>query len=150
MIGYVLKPVSEMEFNAAVKKPRTDEPVPPHPCYRRRPAGIARFAAKPAERAQAPAAYDERIVLADSDDLIRCEATDNYTVLYFAKSGEKMVLRTLATFEEELKAYGFICIHHKHLINIRQVTEYHKGKSGSGYVIMKDKALLEVSVRKSS
>ncbi len=87
-------------------------------------------------------------ILADIDDIIRCEATDNYTVLFFNKEAPKTVSRTLATYEEELKEYGFVRIHHKHLINIRQVAEYNKGKSGGGYVVMKDKVVLEVSVRK--
>jgi two-component system LytT family response regulator len=87
-------------------------------------------------------------VLADIDDITRCEATDNYTILYFSKEGPKTVSRTLATYEEELREYGFVRIHHKYLINIRQVAEYNKGKSGGGYVIMKDKVVLQVSVRK--
>jgi two-component system LytT family response regulator len=87
-------------------------------------------------------------ILADIDDIIRCEAADNYTVLFFSKEASKTVSRTLATYEEELRDYGFVRIHHKHLINIRQVVEYNKGKSGGGYVVMRDKAVLEVSVRK--
>jgi len=146
VIDYVLKPVSEMEFTAAVKKAMNR--------CRHEPAAIDDLSVLLDSLQSQLSVRKLRLptmngfVLADIDDLIRCEATDNYTALYFAESGMKTVSRTLATFEEELKVYGFIRIHHKHLINIRQVTEYHKGKSGGGYVIMKDKALLEVSVRR--
>lgn len=87
-------------------------------------------------------------LLADVDNLIRCEASDNYTTLFFNNTLPQTVSRTLGDYEAELRDYGFIRIHHKHLINIRQVTEYQKGKSGGGYVVMQDRKMLEVSVRK--
>ncbi|MFA6057570.1 MAG: LytTR family DNA-binding domain-containing protein [Taibaiella sp.] len=146
VIDYVLKPVNEKEFGEAVQKALA----------RCKDKGnrmndfselLNRFHNQMIVRKlKVPTLYG--FILADIDDIIRCEATDNYTVLFFNKEAPKTVSRTLATYEEELKDYGFIRIHHKHLINIRQVAEYNKGKSGGGYVVMKDKVMLEVSVRK--
>lgn len=146
VIDYVLKPVNDNEFGEAVHKA----------LEKCRDKGsqvndfselLARFHNQlTIRKIKVPTLNG--FILADIDDIIRCEATDNYTVLFFNKDAPKTVSRTLATYEEELKEYGFIRIHHKHLINIRQVAEYNKGKSGGGYVVMKDKVTLEVSVRK--
>jgi two-component system LytT family response regulator len=146
VIDYVLKPVNDKEFGEAVHKA----------LVKCKDKGnqmndfselLARFHSQMIVRKiKVPTLHG--FTLADIDDIIRCEATDNYTVLFFNKEAPKTVSRTLATYEEELKEYGFVRIHHKHLINIRQVSEYNKGKSGGGYVVMKDKVVLEVSVRK--
>jgi two-component system, LytTR family, response regulator len=146
VLDYVLKPVNEKEFEEAVHKAMAK-------CMDRGSQVndfselLARIQSQMIIRKiKVPTLHG--FILADIDDIIRCEATDNYTVLFFNKEAPKTVSRTLSVYEEELKEYGFIRIHHKHLINIRQVAEYNKGKSGGGYVVMKDKVVLEVSVRK--
>ncbi|WP_118974862.1 LytR/AlgR family response regulator transcription factor [Taibaiella koreensis] len=146
VIDYVLKPVSETEFTVAVKKAlgRCREESSATGDLSMLLSSLQRQMSVRKVRLPTMNGF----VLADIDDIIRCEATDNYTILFFSQASPRTVSRTLATYEEELSGFGFIRIHHKHLINIRQVTEYHKGKSGGGYVIMKDKAMLEVSVRK--
>jgi len=88
-------------------------------------------------------------LLVNADDIVRCEASGNYTVVYFTDSSKTVASRPLADYEAELKAYGFVRIHHKHLININQVLEYHKGKSG-GYVTLLNREMLEVSARKKT
>lgn len=47
---------------------------------------------------------------------------------FFADKKSLMASRTLGEYKMELKAYGFVTIHHKHLINVRYVLEYNKGK----------------------
>jgi two-component system LytT family response regulator len=146
VIDYVLKPVNDKEFGEAVHKALSK--------CRNKSNEINDFSELLTRfhnqmiirKIKVPTLHG--FVLADIDDIVRCEATDNYTVLFFNKEAPKTVSRTLGTYEKELKDYGFIRIHHKHLINIRQVSEYNKGKSGGGYVVMKDKVVLEVSVRK--
>lgn len=146
VIDYVLKPVSDREFTDAVQKALVR-------CRDKdRQANdfsdlLSRFHNQlTIRKIKIPTLNG--FALADIDDIIRCEATDNYTILFFGKDSPKTVSRTLGTYEEELRDYGFVRIHHKHLINICQVAEYNKGKSGGGYVVMKDKVVLEVSVRK--
>lgn len=88
--------------------------------------------------------------LATVDDILRCEAIGNYTAIIFVNGSRITACRTLAGYEEELKGYGFIRIHHKHLINARQVLEYNRGKKGGGYVTMQGNVVLEVSARKKA
>jgi two-component system, LytTR family, response regulator len=79
--------------------------------------------------------------------IVRCEADGNYTALHFTKAPRAVVSRSLSYFENELKKYGFLRVHHKHLVNLNHVVNYSKGKSG-GHVTMSDGVQLEVSVRK--
>lgn len=83
------------------------------------------------------------------DNLIRCEADGNYCTLYFTKAPKAFVSKSLSYFEEDLKKYGFMRVHHKHLVNLNHVVNYSKGKSG-GYITVSDGTQLEVSARKKT
>ncbi len=88
--------------------------------------------------------------LVNADDIVRCEASGNYTIISFTDSSKITASQTLGDYESELKGYGFVRIHHKHLININQVLEYSKGKSGGGYVTLTGREVLEVSARRKA
>jgi two-component system LytT family response regulator len=80
------------------------------------------------------------------NNIIRCEASRNYTYI-FLNNGEKVVVsRTMKEYEELLPVELFCRVHHAHLINLNYVKKYHKGRGG--YVEMDDGASIEVSVRK--
>lgn len=88
--------------------------------------------------------------LVNIDDIIRCEASGNYTILFFTNQSPVTACRKLGEYETELKGYGFIRIHKKHLVNISQIIEYNKGKGGGGYVTLHRREVLEVSARKKA
>jgi len=80
------------------------------------------------------------------NDIIRCEASDVYTI-FFMKSDKKLVAsKSLNNYEKLLSDINFVRIHSKHLINLRYIVQYVKGKGG--YVIMENGNEVEVSVRK--
>jgi two-component system LytT family response regulator len=82
----------------------------------------------------------------DVENIVRCEASSNYT-LFFLKSKEKiMVSRTLKEFDEMLSPSGFFRIHQSHLVNMDCIVEYRRDDGGQ--VIMSDGSELEVSRRK--
>ncbi len=80
------------------------------------------------------------------DDIVRCKSDVNYTTIYMADKTSLMVAKTLKEFEGMLEPYGFIRLHNSHLVNLKYVREYHKGKGG--FVILEDRTEIEVSVRK--
>lgn len=84
------------------------------------------------------------------EDIVRCEAGGSYTVIFFANKKTITACKTLGEYEEELKPYGFVRIHRKHLINVQYITEYNKSKSGGGYVTLSGREVLEVSIRKKN
>ena len=85
--------------------------------------------------------------MVDTQQIVRCEANGNYTVVYLTNGRKETVSRTLGQFEKDLLSQGFFRIHHKHLVNLNHVLAYHKGKAG-GSIELVGGALVEVSTRK--
>lgn len=81
-------------------------------------------------------------------DIIRCEATGNYTNIHLKNRQKLVVAKTLKEFEDMLTDYNFYRIHQSHLINLACLKSYQKGKGG--YVILSDNSAVEVSTRKKN
>jgi two-component system, LytTR family, response regulator len=102
-----------------------------------------RYLAEPVKIALPPIESLEYVHIAD---IIRCEAGDNYTYIYFSNRKKIVVSRTLAIYEELLTGKGFARIHYQHLTNLHHVERYVQGRGG--IVIMSDKKVIQVSQRK--
>jgi len=90
----------------------------------------------------------ERILVVEVDQIVRCEADDNNTRFLLA-SGEKVfVTRTLKHFEQLLEGHGFVRVHQSHLVNFRYVRGLEK-KEG-GYLLLKNGDMVPVSIRKKA
>jgi two-component system LytT family response regulator len=147
VLDYLLKPVNREEFIAAVNK-----------ALSRSTPGSSRtdFAALlesvnlhlNVRKIRIPTIHGFSLV--NADDIVRCEASGNYTVIIFADGSSITASQSLGEYEAGLRSYGFVRIHHKHLININQVLEYNKGKNGGGYVTLVGREVLEVSVRRKN
>jgi len=88
----------------------------------------------------------ESIHIVQIDEIIRCEADNNYST-FFLLTGEKIVVsKGLKEFEELLTDYGFFRVHQSHLINLDFVLRFDK-KDG-GYIILSDNSVVPVSQRK--
>lgn len=82
----------------------------------------------------------------DVNDIVRCQADINYTMLYLTNGQTLLVSKPLKDFEEMLCNYQFSRVHNSHLINLKHIKCYNKGKGG--FVIMKDNSEIEVSTRR--
>ena len=80
------------------------------------------------------------------DNIIRCEASSNYTIFYLNSGKSIMVTRTLKEYEQILDEKKFMRVHQSHLINLEYVSSYLKGEGGTA--IMNDGAEVEISRRK--
>jgi two-component system LytT family response regulator len=80
------------------------------------------------------------------NDIVRCEAEGNYTFFYFSNRPKTLVCKTLGYYEITLKESGFARVHHHHLINLKHVERYQKGRGGLVY--LSDKSEIAVSQRK--
>ncbi len=81
--------------------------------------------------------------LVDYGDVIRLEASSNYTHIYCKGNKKHTVARVLKDFEDQLSEEGFFRSHSSHLVNITHVTKYVRGDGG--YLFMSDGAQIEVS-----
>lgn len=88
----------------------------------------------------------ESIYVVNVDDIIRCEATGNYTQFYLTDNRKLLVSKTLKEYEDLLQPYNFYRLHHSHLINLRHLERYNKKEGGS--IIMSDQSTVPVSLRK--
>ena len=85
----------------------------------------------------------EGLNMIDLDQIIRCEADDNYTHFFLLNKKRLIVSKTLNSFDKILSDIHFFRIHNKHLINTRYIKKYVRGKGG--YVIMEDGSNVDVS-----
>lgn len=85
-------------------------------------------------------------VFVEVSDILYCKADVNYTHIY-TKQGDKITTsKTLKTFEKLLLNNHFFRVHNSYLVNLFYVKKYTKGKGG--YVTMKDKTNIDVSIRR--
>ena len=76
--------------------------------------------------------------------IIRMEAMGNYTKVYFEDHVPIMMAKVLHAYEVILRPYGFVRIHHSHLVNLKHVKEV----DDQGIVQMQDNSCLKFSRRK--
>ena len=92
--------------------------------------------------------FMEGLQFIELQEIIYLEANSNYTIIYREQLPKIVVSKTLKEFEELLPQSVFIRIHHSFIINSRAVEKYIKGEGGQ--VVMKNKAVLDVSRRKKA
>ena len=89
----------------------------------------------------------EGFKLVSIDDIISCEADDNYTHILLKDRSKITACRTLKEIQQLLDDSAiFIRVHHSSLININEVDQYVRGEGG--YVIMSDGSHINVSRNK--
>jgi two-component system LytT family response regulator len=85
----------------------------------------------------------EGIGVYNVSDIVRCEAENNYSHVYFNDKKSLMLSKPLQFLDKMLNELDFVRIHSKHLINLRYVKKYiHNKKS---FVILSDDTELPVS-----
>lgn len=82
------------------------------------------------------------------NEVMYCEAMDNFTCFYFTNGKKSVICRSLKFYEKALDAFGFCRIHRSTIVNLEYIKRYIKGKGGS--VILESGAELMVSNSKKS
>ncbi|RZJ99681.1 MAG: response regulator transcription factor [Flavobacterium sp.] len=72
-------------------------------------------------------------------DIIRCEATNNYTTFHLQSKEQVLVCKTLKDFADLLKPHDFVRTHQSHLVNLRFVKSYLKEDGGTLLLDNQDK-----------
>lgn len=88
----------------------------------------------------------ESIHLVNTDDIVRCEADNNYSTFYLKNKVKILISKGLKEYEELLNAYGFFRVHQSHLVNLNYVSRFDKKDGGS--IVLYDKSCVPVSQRK--
>jgi two-component system LytT family response regulator len=140
-LDYLLKPIDPKELVAAVNKVRLQKIPPSAEQFRMLMDHI-----QPLDRGFTKIAVPttEGFELLPADQVIYCEADDNYSHIYLKNKRKITGCRTLKEMEEQLQDFGyFIRVHHSYLVNLNEVTKYIRGEGG--YLVMNDGSTVNVS-----
>jgi two-component system LytT family response regulator len=140
-LDYLLKPVDPKELVAAIHKVEVHKTPPSAEQFRmlmdqiqQKETGFTKIAVPTFEGFE----------LVPIDQVILCEADDNYTHLHLKNKNKITACRTLKEIEEQLHDFPFfIRVHHSYIVNLNEVTKYIRGQGG--YLILSDGATVNVS-----
>jgi two-component system LytT family response regulator len=140
-LDYLLKPVDPVELTAAVKKLQTQNQLPDPEQFQML---LDRFRHRESDFKKMAVPTAEGFELIPVDEVLRCEANDNYTFIFLKNKSRIVACRTLKEVESQLQSYSFfIRIHHSHIVNLNEEIKYVRGEGG--YVIMSDGNPVSVS-----
>ena len=139
-LDYLLKPVDREELEKAVKK-----------VERKMNPAISQQLEILMQKINQPFVPVQRIALPTMqglefvpvESITRCDSSNNYTEFFLAGNKRLLVSRTLKEVEDLLADYGFLRVHHSHIVNLNAITRYIKGEGG--YLVMADGSSVDVS-----
>ncbi len=140
-LDYLLKPIDPKELLIAVHKAATLKNTPTSEQLKmlmdqlhHKENGFTKIAVPTAEGFE----------MIPAENVMRCEADDNYTHLFLKNKSKITACRTLKEMEEQLDDFKyFVRVHHSYLVNLNEVTKYIRGDGG--YLIMSDGTTVNVS-----
>lgn len=80
----------------------------------------------------------------DTSSIIRCEASSNYTKLFFTNQQPVVLAKTLSACANAIRDDNFVRIHQSHLVN----KNFIKNIEVNGNVFLKDGTMCSISRRK--
>ncbi len=80
------------------------------------------------------------------EEIVRLEASSNYTQIHFLNKKKLLTAKVLKDYEEQLEPLGFVRTHRSHLVNKRYISFV----DSQGNIFMQDASVAEISRRKKS
>lgn len=140
-LDYLLKPIDPKELVSAIHKVQV----------RKYPPSVEQFQMLLSKIQNTENGFtkiavptSEGFELIPTDQIISCEADDNYTYLHLKSKKKITACRSLKEVEELLESFTFfVRVHHSHIANLNEVTKYVRGEGG--YLVMSDSSTVNVS-----
>lgn len=140
-LDYLLKPVDPKELILSIRKAATQKSAPaPEQVLmlidqiKSRQSGFVKLAVP----------TTQGLELIPVDQILRCDADDNYTHIHTKGKTRITACRSLKDIEEQLGDFDFfVRVHHSFLVNLNEIVRYVKGEGG--YVVMSDGHTVDVS-----
>ncbi len=139
-IDYLMKPIEAEELDHTIQKLRLKEA--PWPDFSHMHNAILQLKDKATGIQKIALPTINGFELVEIDSLIRLEAASNYTHFYMVGGKKITISKTLKEYEELLDSDGFVRIHQSHIINMRFLKSFIKGKTAT--VIMNDGSELDI------
>jgi two-component system LytT family response regulator len=140
-LDYLLKPIDPKELVTAVHKMNVQKN---HPSMEQFLMLKDHFQHRESNFNKVAIPTIEGFELIPVDQLLYCEANDNYSQL-FLKNGTKVTAcRTLKEIEEQLDDFdSYLRVHHSYIVNLNEAKKYVRGDGG--YLIMSNGSTISVS-----
>jgi two-component system, LytTR family, response regulator len=140
-LDYLLKPIDSKELKIAVKKVQEERHLPVAEQFQillkqiqGKNSGFNKIAVPTAEGFE----------LIPADQVIYCEASDNYTFFFLKNKNKIVACRTLKEIEMQVEEFPFfVRVHNSYLVNLNEVAKYVRGEGG--HLIMSDNSTVSVS-----
>ncbi len=85
----------------------------------------------------------QEIMYVRVDNIIRCEASNNYTLFYLQNGEKVLVCKTLKEFGELLTPHNFVRTHQSHLVNLHFVKSFLREDGGT--LLLTDQTKVPIS-----
>ncbi len=140
-LDYLLKPIDPNELVSAVKKVQEQRHLPMAEQFQML---LKQVQGKEHHFNKIAVPTFEGFELIPADEVLYCEANDNYTHLFLKNKTKIIACRTLKEMEEQLQDFPFfVRVHHSYMVNLNEVTKYVRGEGG--YLVMSDESTVNVS-----
>ncbi|MFT3934098.1 MAG: LytTR family DNA-binding domain-containing protein [Chitinophagaceae bacterium] len=140
-LDYLLKPVDPKDLVAAVQKIQQQKQLPLAEQFQ---LLLAQLKGNRGQLTKTALPTAEGFELVPADEIMHCEASDNYTHIFLKNKKKITACRTLKEIEEQLMDFPhFLRVHHSFMVNLNEVTRYVRGEGG--YLIMSDGNTISVS-----
>jgi len=140
-LDYLLKPIDPNELVSAIKKVQEQRHLPVAEQFQML---LKQIQGKEHHFNKIPVPTSEGFELIPADQVLYCEANDNYTHLFLKNKNKIIACRTLKEMEEQLLDFPFfVRVHHSYLVNLNEVTKYVRGEGG--YLVMSNGSTVNVS-----
>ncbi|MHA7130312.1 LytR/AlgR family response regulator transcription factor [Algoriphagus namhaensis] len=88
----------------------------------------------------------DNVYLVSVDEIMHCQAEDNYTHFHLADGRKLLISKTLKEYSELLDSQNFFRTHQSHLVNLNYIS--HLDKRAGGVIVLKDGSSVPVAIRK--
>jgi len=142
-LDYILKPVNETEFQNAIQKAVNE--INNHENQQEQTLHLLESLKKESKPGKLVLKTANSIHIIDIEDILFCNSDNSYTTFYLENNEKIMVSRSIREYEELLGDFSFFRPHQSFLVNLNHVRKI--DKSDGGFVIMKNKKEIPVSLR---
>ena len=140
-LDYLLKPIDSEDLVVAVNKvmrithpPSSEQLNMLMNIIQNKGTGFSKVAVPTAEGFE----------LIHANEIVYCEADDNYTYFFLKNKSKIVACRTLKEVEEQLESFSsFARVHHSYIVNLNEVSKYVRGEGG--YLLMSTGSTVHVS-----
>jgi two-component system LytT family response regulator len=139
-LDYLLKPIEKDELIKALAKVHHSFQ---HPLPGQLDILLQQLGSKPIALQKIALPTLDGFKLVSIENILRCESDGNYTHVFLKKGEKLLVSRQLKEMEDLLEGHPFLRVHHSHVVNLNEITQYVRGEGG--WVVMSDNTTINVS-----